>query len=405
MTNSAKSADTLLTAPQNSARSELINSLMAASGGTEATLLTGAQQHSAMGLKNSLITTQPPKNTLLEQTGRGVHFGGSSTPTGMASLGLLGSILADSLPQTLLGATSAPKWIYVIRRFQGFLANLDLTPAQRNDGVTKIHGVVSCLNTAYYGHNSNTANAFLIGSWAKKTDIRPPRDIDLYFVLPYDVYQRFQAYSPLVNRQSALLQEVKSKLLGTNPLSHIKGDETVVTANFLSYGVEVVPAFALTESHAYWICDTKNGGSYKKAMPLHEVDAIEYADSQNNKNVRPLIRMLKAWQENCTVPIKSFHLELLAVEFLNQWPYRQHSHFYYDWMCRDFFAWLIARANTYLMTPGTYDFLFLGDDWKSRAESAYQRALKACDFEQENEEGNAGDEWQKIFGTFIPKYV
>ena len=90
-------------------------------------------------------------------------------------------------------------WIYVTRRFQALLGNLDLTPLQVTDGLTKIRGVVSCLNTAYYGHSSDTANALLIGSWAKGTRIRPPRDIDMYFLLPAAVYHRFQAYGALVD--------------------------------------------------------------------------------------------------------------------------------------------------------------------------------------------------------------
>ena len=198
---------------------------------------------------------------------------------------------------------------------------------------------------------------------------------------------------------------MKSKLLESNPLSRIKGDGPVVLADFASYSVEVVPAFALTENSAYWVCDTKNGGWYKKTMPLHEVDAIEAADARNNSNVRRLIQMLKAWQAWCRVPIKSFYLELLAIEFLDQWANKHQSYFYYDWMCRDFFNWIITKANTPLWAPGTYDMLWLGDGWKTKAESAYARAVKACDFERSNDMMNAGDEWQKIFGLDIPKYV
>jgi hypothetical protein len=42
--------------------------------------------------------------------------------------------------------------------------------------------------------------------------VRPPRDIDLYFLLPPAVYHRFDNYI-FVNRQSALLQEVRNVLL------------------------------------------------------------------------------------------------------------------------------------------------------------------------------------------------
>ncbi len=36
------------------------------------------------------------------------------------------------------------------------------------------------------------------------------------------------------------------------------------------------------------------------------------------------------------VPIKSFCVELLAIDFLNTWQYRGKTTVYYDWMVRDF---------------------------------------------------------------------
>ena len=208
----------------------------------------------------------------------------ASTPASNAGMGL------SSLAQ--LAAPSAspptPTWPFVIKRFTGFLDNIKLTEAQTTDGEKKFKGVVSCLNQAYYGTNSETDHAFYIGSWAKKTRVRPPRDVDLYFLLPVDVYHRFERYAAGMNKQSALLQEVKSKLAATYSKTELKGDGPVVYAGFWTFDLEVVPAFALTEDRAYWVPSTKNGGKYMKTMPLHEVDVIDEADKRNNNNVRPL---------------------------------------------------------------------------------------------------------------------
>jgi hypothetical protein len=40
--------------------------------------------------------------------------------------------------------------------------------------------------------------------------------------------------------------------------------------------------------------------------------------------------------------------------------------------------------------------IYLGNDWLSRVESAYRRAVKTCQFEWENRVAEAGEEWQKI---------
>lgn len=163
-----------------------------------------------------------------------------------------------------------PGWIAVRQRFAQFHLNLALTPLQVADGHTKRAGVVSCLNRAYYGTNSNIDNSFFVGSWAKDTAIRPPRDVDVYFLLPVAVYHRFQAY--VWARQSALLQEVKGRLAVTYHETDLSGDGQVVVVNFGSYSVEVVPAFALTTHGHYWICDTHNGGSYEETAPWDEVN-------------------------------------------------------------------------------------------------------------------------------------
>jgi hypothetical protein len=310
-------------------------------------------------------------------------------------LAALGAFPATSLPAGL-------QWIAVRQRFTQFHSNLSLTPTQFLDGITKRNGVVNSLNRRYYDSTSDTDNSFLVGSWGKDTAMRPPRDVDLYFLLPVAVYTRFQAR--VWNRQSALLQEVKAALTETYPDTDMSGDGQVVVVRFGSYSVEVVPAFALTNGR-YWICNTNGGGSYKETDPWAEVGYINTVNQANNGNLRPLIRMLKAWQAYCSVPIKSFQLELLAADFISGSPWRLRDFFWFDWITRDFFLYLYHRANTFISVPGTLETIYLGNDWQSRAESAYRRAVRACDHEQYNRVDAAGEEWQKIFGSQIPRTI
>ena len=317
--------------------------------------------------------------------------------------GLYASVAAP--PLATLPAVGL-QWFAVRQRFQQFHNDLTLTPRQYVDGLTKRNGVVNCLNRRYYGSASDTDNSFLVGSWGKGTAMRPPRDVDLYFLLPVGVHARFQGH--VWNRQSALLQEVKSVLTETYPDTDMSGDGQVVVVRFGSYSVEVVPAFLLTTGQ-YWICSTGNGGSYKVSDPWAEVNYINSVDRANNGNLRPLIRMLKAWQAYCGVPIKSFQLELLAADFICKSPWRLYDYFWFDWICRDFFLYLYHRANSSITLPGTLaralESIYLGDEWQSRAESAWRRAVKACDHECYNRVEAAGEEWQKIFGPQIPRTV
>ena len=316
--------------------------------------------------------------------------------------------LSSAFPNLYAALNPAPlpkfglPWIAVRQRFGQFNSNLSLTPKQSLDGRTKRNGVVNCLNRRYYGSTSETGHSFLIGSWGKDTALRPPRDVDLYFLLPVAVYNRFQTH--VWNRQSALLQEVKGVLAETYPDTDMRGDGQVVVVKFGTYNVEVVPAFELTNGR-YWICNTNDGGSYRETDPWAEAAYIDTVDQANNGNLRPLIRMLKAWQAYCSVPIKSFQLELLAADFISNSPWRLYDFFWFDWISRDFFAYLYHRANSVIVAPGTLETIYLGNDWQSRAETAYRRAEKACDHEKYNRVDAAGEEWQKIFGSQIPRTI
>ncbi len=283
-------------------------------------------------------------------------------------------------------------------RFRRFLDRLSLTWLQRFDGQTKINGVIACLNRHYYGFPWNDANSLIVGSWGKSTEIRPPRDIDILFLLPSMVFNRYEWI--LGNRQSRLLQEVKNVLQRSFPSTSLRGDGQVVVVPFSSYSVEVVPAFLLQDGN-YAICDTHQGGRYKVIDPVTEVASIRSSDTQTCGDCRNLIRMIKRWQDFRDVPLKSFWLELLAVEFLRTWNHAGKGTEYYDWMVRDFFAFISTRSCPLLVVPGTSELIYIGDDWKQKAWIAYDQAYTACRYEYLGLSWSAGQEWRRIFGPDI----
>jgi hypothetical protein len=289
---------------------------------------------------------------------------------------------------------------FVGPRFDGILANIALTEAQQRDGTTKQLGVRGHLNAHYYSSSRRDANSGLVGSWGKRTCIRPPRDIDVLFVLPALVHARFELRYTM-NRQSALLQEVKGVLQHQYPNTELRADGQVVSVPFVSYAVEVVPAFV--HQNSFWICDTNDGGCYKRINPLEEEKRVEASDRQTNGNTRALIRLLKCWQGNCHVPLKSFWLELLAMRFLASWAHAGKSSVYYDWMMRDFLHFLLQQVNNPLIaSPSPVELIPIGNAWQTRARSAYARAVKACAYESQEKSYDAFEQWSGIFGDVVP---
>jgi len=310
---------------------------------------------------------------------------------------------ATSASQKLFGdvgliSPSTWPWLYVERRFRAFLSSIQLTADQLTDGKTKIKNIVKCLNKHYRCIDSDSGHYILGGSWGKSTHVRPPRDIDLIYFLPVDIHNRYADRTG--NIQSQLLQEVKSVLVGTFSQTSMRADGQVIMVGFTSYMVEVVPAFWLQNGQAL-ICDSNQSGRYKTIDPLLELKRIDESDKKWNSNARDLVRILKTWQAFCNVPIPSFILECLVLDFLDLWPYAGQSPFYYDWMVCDFLHYMLTRANGWIVMPGTGEVVSVGNEWESRVKSAAKAAEVACEHERQNYNYLAAEEWQKIFGYEI----
>jgi SMODS domain-containing protein len=147
----------------------------------------------------------------------------------------------------------------------------------------------------------------------KDTRVRPSRDIDILFLLPSDVYWRFQRRSD--NRQSQLLQEMKYALGQTYSQTTLRGDGQVVSVSFGSTPIEIVPGFRCSNGNII-ICDTNDGGRYKTSTSEAEAYELDASDRTWSGNTRVLTRMMKQWQRERNVPLKSFQIERLAVELL-----------------------------------------------------------------------------------------
>jgi len=286
-------------------------------------------------------------------------------------------------------------WINVIPHFSQFLSELNLKGLERADAENKAERVARCLWEKYYAGEFNPNCYVKVGSYGKGTASRPPSDLDLLFLLPSDNYYRVERL--VGNKQSQLLQEVKRTLLATFPRTDLRADGQVVLAPFQTYNVDVVPAFHLTDG-TYITANTSDDGSWRPSNPFAEYQAITHTDSISAGKATHLLKMLKPWKRECLVEIKSISLEVLVCEFVKQWQFNDRSLFYYDWLVRDFFNFMLAYKNGWTLVPGTTEKIDLGDAWVSKCQSAYQRSLKACDYERSDWGRLAAEEWQKIFG-------
>lgn len=286
-------------------------------------------------------------------------------------------------------------------QFKILLENIRLTEGQESDARTKYNGVCEVLHDAYYPDTSyNGGTKLLFGSYGKHTHIRPPRDVDVLFKMPPSEFDRFEDLSG--NRQSQLLQEVRSVLMDTyTTTEEIRAFGKVVVIGFAegTHTIELLPGWELTDGR-FRIPNTENGGSWEVFDPVSEIGHISESNVRTGKTL-DIIRICKKWTEFCNVPLKSFIVELLVVQFLNVLDEPSLDRSYAEHVA----AWLqflVGIAGSTIFSPNG-SAIALGDEWKSKAESAMQRAMKAREFEGRNELGNASLEWKKLFGDDFPK--
>lgn len=269
--------------------------------------------------------------------------------------------------------------------FLKFYKKIQLTKNQKKDAKTKYVGVCKKLHEYYYPdtkYNGNTK--LLIGSYGKKTHIRPAGDIDVIFIMPPDKFKQYDDNQS--NSQSQLLQDIKKILEEKYPDTPIKAFGKVVVLEFsdTKHNVELLPAWENNDG-TFKIPNSENGGSWEYWDPKSEIKKIKDSDTIT-KRTKSLIRMIKKWAKSCTVNLKSYKIENKVLDFF--YDNKDHSNESYSKIVVDFF---IFFNNTNLET-----------DIKSYLLTALNRSQKAFSLEKEDKNEEAVAEWKKVFGDDFP---
>jgi hypothetical protein len=260
--------------------------------------------------------------------------------------------------------------------------------------------ITQCLNRYYWGSESETANSRQVGSYGRQTAIHGVSDLDMAFVLPNKVYERFHAYES--NGQSALLQEVKHVVQGLYNRKEISGDGQIVSIPFRRFKIELLPVF-LDENADYVYADTNNGGSWKTTKPIKEIDAITELNKEKNRNLKRLCKMVRSWKNTNGVNMGGLLIDTFCYNFLNQTKdYDSESYESYKYMVRDFFAFLVAQdeSQTQWRAPGSNQVVHKKGAFHPKAKKAHRCCQEALE-----DEATSHKKWKKVFGKDFPKPV
>lgn len=282
-------------------------------------------------------------------------------------------------------------------KFSAFCSNLRMSDNTVSNVRMRYHRITKRLNCDFRGIDSDNLYSLYVGSYGRGTAIHVS-DIDILYIMPPGHYTKYDSYYS--NGQSALLQDVKKSIAKTFWNTELRGDGQVVKVSF-SDGVvfEVVPCFELNDGSFYYP-DTHNGGSWKITKPRSEIKAINDLNNITNKNLKKLCRMIRAWKDYCNVPMGGLLIDTFAYRFLKDWEYKDKSYLYYDWMTRDFFKYLSEQNDnqSYWLAVGSNQYIYSKGKFTEKARTAYNNALNAIKYEEQNNEAMSNYYWREIYG-------
>ncbi|MCM5553343.1 nucleotidyltransferase [Pleomorphomonas sp. NRK KF1] len=277
--------------------------------------------------------------------------------------------------------------------FKQFLGNLAVDNAQT---ISDRYGELTyALNKKFRDTESRTANTLQVGSYGRYTAIKGISDLDMLYIMPKGEWENYKD-----GGQSKLLSEAAAAIRARYPNTTIKVDRLVVQAIYSNFRVEAQPVFEQDDG-SFKYPDTYNGGAWKITKPRDEIEAMSEFDTQKNKNLRRLCRMARAWKNKHGVGIGGLLIDTLAYDFLKSTSdYDDKSYLYYDYMSRDFFAYLKdLPSQEYFMALGSGQRVKVKKSFQRKAKRAHELCLKAIEAEGKD---NQNDKWRSVYGRRFP---
>jgi len=283
----------------------------------------------------------------------------------------------------------------IYQSFQQLKSNLEITGLQQQTVSTRQQNVRDAVAA-----DLTVLDSFLTGSYRRSTMIAPLKDadIDIFVILDTSYFKQ--------DGQAWLLDKVKTTLKKTYPTTpKISRNGQAVTITFTDFTVDVVPAFN-RQGGGYLIADSVNG-RWISTDPKKHVDIWSAANTWHKGDLVPSIKMIKAWNRQHSVLLRSFHLEAMILSILTNvtiTDYLSGARFVFDK------ARQVVKGATY--DPSGYggnlaDYLNTQQkisDVVSRLETAYKRAIEAENLDKQGRTSAAVEKWRMIFGDYFPAY-
>lgn len=279
--------------------------------------------------------------------------------------------------------------------------NLEISNLQQSVVSTRQQNIRSALVA-----DLNILNSFLTGSYARHTMIAPlaKADIDIFVVLADEYYYKYYNQN---NGPGSLLDHIKSILRKTYTRTpDISRNGQAVTITFTDFIVDVVPSF--NRAGGGFMIPNSISNSWIATDPKAHVDIWAQQNSIHDGKLVPLIKMIKCWNRHNNHFFRSFHLETMILQTLNNViisDFPSGVRYFFD-KARHYVTIKNPDPAGYQEDIGSY---LNTQDKVNKAVSLFQSALDAAlsaeYFATVASTDHAFSSWSQIFPGYFPSFT
>jgi hypothetical protein len=289
----------------------------------------------------------------------------------------------------------------VPKAFSAFAASITPTDSEEATIAGRRTAVVNFM-LAKYGEGSTMPliETKVIGSAGRKTLIRPVEDVDIFCV-----FSASKVWPNYKNNSQELLYRVREALTGYSVKT--VGARGQAVRLFYSQGpnVDITPASASSDwwgrPDGYVI--PRGDGGWQKTNPYEHGRFMAKRNEQLSYHLKPLVRLLKRWNQQHSRRLRSFHLELIVQQTFGQLgsDMRQATLKFFEW----------GVNNLHVNDPAGYsgDLAVGLTSAQQQAitqsfDTAAEHARRAQAADAAGKTAEAFRQWRLIFGDGFPSY-
>lgn len=185
--------------------------------------------------------------------------------------------------------------------FAELLSRLDLTATQKLTAKAHINSIISFFKANF---DLSSAGAFYTGSYRRGTMIRWTRDVDILAALSVAKYDPVYG-----NDSSKFLYMVRNALNDHFGSTQVSTKQVAVKVDYSDITADVVPCFP--RKGGGFLMPNGTGGWRGTNPPFHTT-LMKEADEAHSMRLKPIVRLMKAWNYQNGHHLSSIHVELMV---------------------------------------------------------------------------------------------